>query len=154
MLLLDAMKPKASESFTQTSGPSSQKPSQPRDKAIRRTANADDSDTEPESDGEPSRKIPTTSRSTSPPSAGVNSGHAPGRIIGSTYPLADFQKNLARGDLVSKAVEDLGWVIREIIGRPFGMGRSEELITCIKALRDTALKVAGWPHRVGNFASL
>ncbi|KAF9014914.1 SPOC like C-terminal domain-containing protein [Cyathus striatus] len=81
--------------------------------------------------------LPTPARSVSP---GIDPGRAPGRIIGSTYPLKDFQKNIAQGDVVSKAVEDLGEVIKEVIMRPFASRRSEEILECMKVLRDTCLK--------------
>lgn len=84
--------------------------------------------------------LPTPTRSLSPQ---VDPGRAPGRIIGSTYPLADFKKNIAQGDVVTKAVEDLGMVITEIVMRPFSARRSEELLECMKVLRDTCLKVGG-----------
>jgi ATP-dependent DNA helicase 2 subunit 2 len=85
--------------------------------------------------------LPTPARSISPE---INPGRAPGRIIGSTYPLADFKKNLAHGDVVTKAVEDLGVVITEIVMRPFSSRRSAELLECMTALRDTSLKVRGF----------
>lgn len=85
--------------------------------------------------------LPTPARSISPV---IDPGRAPGRIIGSTYPLADFKKNLVQGDVVTKAVEDLGVVITEIVMRPFSSRRSEELLECMTALRDTSLKVRGF----------
>lgn len=85
--------------------------------------------------------LPTPARSASPQ---IDLGRAPGRIIGTTYPLADFKKNIGRGDVVSKAVEDLGWVVTEIIMRPFSSRRSNELIECMKALRHTCLTVSFW----------
>ncbi|KAF9457458.1 SPOC like C-terminal domain-containing protein [Collybia nuda] len=115
------------------------------------TINPDDSETEEEDeeemlldkpmvpplDARNSHPLPTPARSLSPQ---VDPGRAPGRIIGSTYPLADFKKNLAQGDLVTKAVEDLGAVITEIVMRPFSSRRSKELLDCMAALRDTCLK--------------
>jgi ATP-dependent DNA helicase 2 subunit 2 len=87
----------------------------------------------------PSRpNLPTPDRSPSPE---VEAGRAHGRIIGSTYPLKDFMNNLKRGDLVSKAVEDMAVVIREIVMKPFATKRQEELIKCLKSMRDTCLKV-------------
>jgi ATP-dependent DNA helicase 2 subunit 2 len=82
--------------------------------------------------------LPTPARSISPE---INPGRAPGRIIGTTYPLIDFKKNLAQGDVVTKAVEDLGAVITEIVMKPFSSRRSAELLECMTALRDTSLKV-------------
>jgi ATP-dependent DNA helicase 2 subunit 2 len=84
--------------------------------------------------------LPTPARSLSP-SIPIDPGRAPGRIIGSTYPLADFQKNIAQGDLVSKAVEDLGAVVIEIVMKPFSSRRTGELMECMKVLRDVSLKV-------------
>jgi len=82
--------------------------------------------------------LPTPARSLSP---AIDPGRAPGRIIGSTYPLADFKKNIAQGDLVSKAVEDLGVVVTEIAVKPFSSRRTSELIECMKELRDVSVKV-------------
>lgn len=114
--------------------------------------NANDSDTEGEDEEEellldkrtpgeePKRNnqpLPTPARSLSPQ---PDPGRAPGRIIGTTYPLADFKKNIAQGDVVSKAVEDLGVVIAEIVIRPFASRRKDELLECMQALRDTCLE--------------
>lgn len=85
--------------------------------------------------------LPTPARSLSPD---INPGRAPGRIIGSTFPLTDFKKNIAQGDVVTKAVEDLGFVITEIVIRPFSSRRSAELLECMTALRDTSLKVCNF----------
>jgi ATP-dependent DNA helicase 2 subunit 2 len=82
--------------------------------------------------------LPTPDHSPSPP---IDPGQAPGRIIGSTYPLADFQKNIAQGDLVSKAVEDFGFVLTEIAMKPFASRRHGELLECMAVLRDVSLKV-------------
>jgi len=71
----------------------------------------------------------------------IDPGRATGRIIGNTYPLADFQKNMAQGDVVSKAVEDLGVVITEIVMRPFSSRRTGEMLGCMKVFREVALKV-------------
>jgi ATP-dependent DNA helicase 2 subunit 2 len=82
--------------------------------------------------------LPTPARSMSPH---IDPGRALGRIIGSTYPLADFQKNMAQGDVVSKAVEDLSVVITEIVMKPFTSRRTGELLECMKELREVCLKV-------------
>lgn len=82
--------------------------------------------------------LPTPARSVSPQ---VDPGRAPGRIIGSTYPLKDFKKNIAQGDVITKATEDLCEVILEIVLRPFASRRKEEMVECMKVLRDTCLKV-------------
>jgi ATP-dependent DNA helicase 2 subunit 2 len=84
--------------------------------------------------------LPTPARSMSPE---FHPGREPGRIIGSTFPLTDFKKNLAQGDVVTKAVEDLGVVITEIVMRPFSSRRTAELLECMVAMRDTSLKVCG-----------
>lgn len=67
---------------------------------------------------------------------------APGRIIGETYPLDDFRKNIATGDIVSKAVEDFGWVIKEIVMKPFASRRYKEVMECLKVLRSVCLEVS------------
>ncbi|KAK0208010.1 SPOC domain-like protein [Desarmillaria ectypa] len=85
---------------------------------------------------EGSNPLPTPARSVSPQ---VDPGREPGRIVGTTYPLKDFQKNLAAKDLVTKAVEDLAFVITEIVMRPFSSRRTDEMIECMKAMRDTCL---------------
>jgi ATP-dependent DNA helicase 2 subunit 2 len=117
-------------------------------------ANANDSATEDEEeplllDAVPTRStnagskhsskphLPSPTRSASPP---VDAGRAPGRIIGAAYPLRDFKKNIARGDLVTKAVEDLGAVIVEVVTKPFASRRHVEMLECMAAMRDTALQ--------------
>jgi ATP-dependent DNA helicase 2 subunit 2 len=75
------------------------------------------------------------------PDIKVDRGRAPGRIIGSTYPLEDFKINTARGNLVTKAVEDLAWVIQDIVTKPFASRRHKEMIECLQVLRATSLKV-------------
>ncbi len=114
------------------------------------TSNEDDSATEESEEEEdllakvPSKKggnpLPTPARSTSPQ---VDPGREHGRIVGTTYPLKDFQKNLAAKDLVTKAVEDLAFVITEIVMRPFSSRRTDELTECMKVMRDTCLNVSG-----------
>ncbi|KAG0703074.1 SPOC like C-terminal domain-containing protein [Suillus ampliporus] len=102
------------------------------------------SETEEESDQEPLllekrpfNALPTPERSMSPD---VDPGRAPGRIIGSTYPLRDFKTNLAQGDVVTKAVEDMGAVIKEVVLKPFASRRHKEMIDSMIAMRDTCLK--------------
>jgi len=125
-------------------------PSSPTKTKTKPLANPDDSETEDEEEEEgmlldvkkpASVPLPTPARSISPE---IDPGRAPGRIIGSTYPLADFKKNLAQGDVVTKAVEDLGAVITEIVMRPFSSRRSAELLDCMMALRNTSVKVCGF----------
>jgi ATP-dependent DNA helicase 2 subunit 2 len=123
-------------------------------KALARNAN--DSDTEEDENDEellldlskpsstpvPSgseQRLPTPARSPSP--ANVDPGRAPGRIIGNTYPLKDFEKNIAQGDVVTKAVQDLVDVIIEVVLKPFATRRHGEMIECMKVLRKTCLEV-------------
>ncbi|KAF8807166.1 SPOC domain-like protein [Phlegmacium glaucopus] len=114
-------------------------------------ANAEDSETEDDDEdlllnkkpGTPllqprdAAPLPTPARSLSPQ---VDPGRAPNRIIGTTYPLKDFKKNIAQGDVVTKAVEDLSAVITEIVMRPFASRRKTELLECMTMLRKTALE--------------
>ena len=64
----------------------------------------------------------------------------PGRIIGLAKPLADFKDNISQGDVVSKAVEDLGWVVKEVVLRPFAGRRHAEMIECLTELREVCLQ--------------
>ncbi|ETW87659.1 hypothetical protein HETIRDRAFT_41157 [Heterobasidion irregulare TC 32-1] len=66
-------------------------------------------------------------------------GREPGRIVGTLTPLRDFRRNLARGDVVSKAVEDMGWAVREVVLRPFAARRRAEVLECMAALREACL---------------
>lgn len=109
-----------------------------------RKAEPDSSETEPESDNE-ELLLNRGKLSTLPtPAPELESevepepGRAPGKIVGTTYPLADFKRNIARGDVVTKAVEDLGVVIKEIVLRPFASRRTGELLECMKELRKVA----------------
>jgi ATP-dependent DNA helicase 2 subunit 2 len=86
----------------------------------------EESDTEPEEDG-PGRE-PS-------PELELNSGTAEGRIVGTTLPLNDFKRNVKDGDLVSKAVEDLFYVIQEILLKPFASRRHSEMLDCLRELR-------------------
>ncbi|KAF5382804.1 hypothetical protein D9757_007263 [Collybiopsis confluens] len=115
----------------------------------------EDSDTEMLLDKvEPPRKpnvLPTPARSLSPSSnrndnddddnaMDVDPQRDFGRLIGRSYPLNDFKDNLKRGDLVSKAVEDMCVVIKEIVLAPFASRRSKEMLECMTELRDVCLK--------------
>jgi len=88
--------------------------------------------------------------SSCPPSPYIDPGRAPGRVIGTTYPLEDFEKYLSQGKIVSKAVSDLFEVIIEILMKPFASRRHEEMIECMKALRDICLKVSLDNHPQGG----
>lgn len=150
MLLLDAKGPLRVSQSQSALGAS------PASKAKAKAAETDGSATEDDSDGEagntkPSgaadapragkreqNPLPTPARSISPE---IDPARAPGRIIGATHPLDDFRVNIARGDMVSKAVEDLGVVITEIVMRPFASRRQAELVECLETMRNTCLKV-------------
>jgi hypothetical protein len=105
----------------------------------------DDSETEPESDiddvwlpsSKKGAKLPTPS-----PEPGIitDPQRTPGRIIGMAAPLADFKNNISQGDVVSKAVEDLGWVVKEVVLRPFAGRRHAEMIECLNELREVCLQ--------------
>lgn len=129
---------------------------------------SDDSETEPEDDMEllldrkPPSALPkpedggggggglaTPARSPTP-----DAGRAPGRIIGSAYPLDDFRANIASGDLVSKAVEDLAFVIRNVVVEPFAAKRAGEMVECARALRRVCLEedeIEAWNEYVPRF---
>ena len=108
----------------------------------------DDSETESESDGEllleskPKPSAPGLPTPTASPEPEPDVQRAPGRIIGNAYPLRDFRQNLKQGDVVTKAVEDLGVVVREIVGRPFASRRKDEMVECLEELREACLKVS------------
>ena len=119
--------------------------------AAKGKAPAEESQTEDEDEEElllnkkkstpPSKKrvpLPTPARSVSPQ---VDPGRAPGRIVGNTYPLRDFQKNISQGDVVTKAVEDLAAVITEVVMQPFASRRTQEMLECMEVLRATCLEV-------------
>lgn len=159
-LLLDkvaAKKRKVSETQAQSQYPtqatisarSQRKP--PPKKAVDDSETETESETEPESDqelllnkkGAPrGAKLPTPSRTQSAsPSPQPEHSRAPGRIIGAAYPLEDFRKNIANGDLVTKAVEDLAFVIKDTVLKPFASRRTEEMLQCMKELRKVASEV-------------
>ncbi|KAG6333279.1 hypothetical protein ID866_5813 [Astraeus odoratus] len=90
----------------------------------------------------PSKRVegPSLPTPTASPQPELDPQRAPGRIIGNTFPLKDFRKNLERGDIVTKAVEDMGVIVREIVGRPFAGRRKDEMLECLKVLRVTCLR--------------
>ncbi|KAJ8520350.1 hypothetical protein ONZ45_g2822 [Pleurotus djamor] len=166
MLLLDAKQPPTnSKSQMRATVTPSQSPSRPRVKVespqgdVKGKGKAsvppdseteDDSDeellldkvkpkTEPKPHSPPPRNhpLPTPARSISPE---PNPERAEGRIIGAAFPLKDFKQSLKDGESVEKAVEDLGIVIDEIVGRPFAMRRKAELLECMETMRETCLK--------------
>lgn len=87
----------------------------------------------PESSRSLRKNLPT-------PSPEAENRPGPGRIVGTTTPLKDFRKNISRGDMVSKAVEDLGWAVREIVMKPFAKRRFGEMMECLAELREVCLQ--------------
>ncbi|KAJ7451138.1 SPOC domain-like protein [Mycena latifolia] len=149
LLLLDAKPPARTQSSSQSQ---IKVTASPAGKGKEKAANPDDSETEDDDEDllaakpKPStpapkknghNSLPTPARSLSPE---IDPARAPGRIIGATRPLDDFKANIARGDVVSKAVEDLAVVITELVLRPFTNRRTAELMECLETLRDTCLK--------------
>lgn len=114
-----------------------------------KTKPAEDSETEDESENEAEG---ANGGAASPPLSQPTSGHhddddqdasqGSRRIIGLSNPLADFKKNIKKGDIVSKAVEDLAWAIKEILLKPFASRRHGELRNCMQDLRTTCLNVS------------
>lgn len=88
--------------------------------------------------------LPTPARSLSPQQSmpQMDPERAPGRIIGNAFPLRDFRENIAEGDVVSKAVEDLTFVILDVVKKPFARRRHVEMIDCMKELRTVCLKAS------------
>ncbi|KAF8845541.1 ku80-like protein [Paxillus ammoniavirescens] len=116
-------------------------------RAGKKKAPTSDSETEPESEEEllleakPKRSAePGLPTPTASPEPEPDPQRAPGRIIGNAFPLKDFRQNLRQGDVVTKAVEDLGVVVREIVGRPFGSRRKNEMLECLESLREVCLR--------------
>ena len=56
-------------------------------------------------------------------------------------PLKDFKEGIKKGEAVSQAVRDLGLVIMEIVTKPFSSRRHEEMLACLKEMREVALQV-------------
>ena len=155
MLLLDQKGPSQSQRPTQSQ---SQQRSPGRSQAQKKKAENDDdsSATEPEDEEEDllldaaPRKdrappLPTPARSLSPDGGAIeiDRRRAPGRIVGASFPLEDFRANIARGDVVTKAVEDLAFVIKDVVAKPFASRRFDEMLECMHELRKVALQVGG-----------
>ncbi|KAI0089844.1 SPOC like C-terminal domain-containing protein [Irpex rosettiformis] len=134
--------------------PKSQQKSQ-RSQKKRRSgddSSATESETEPESDREDllslnpkPQKTPSMGkdgRLPTPPSRSLSPAQGddrlPGRIVGLEFPLEDFRTNIASGDLVTKAVEDLAFVIKKIVLEPLSGRRHKEMLQCLKELRKVA----------------
>jgi ATP-dependent DNA helicase 2 subunit 2 len=129
-------------------------PSKNQKKQKKRSASHSGSDTELEDNVQMDvNEQPATSASSVPASTTayeslamiVGEGATDKRIIGNVHPLFDFQQNIARGDVVTKAVADLGKVIQEMITDSFSSQRFDEAIDCMKAMRETSLKVS-WSY--------
>ncbi|RDX51486.1 SPOC domain-like protein [Lentinus brumalis] len=157
MLLLDQKQPGPSQSQRLTQSMSfaqTEQHSPGRSKTEKKKAAQDSdsgSETEPEDDEDlllnaaPKRErappLPTPARSMSPErDPAVDRMRAPGRIVGASFPLEDFQKNISRGDVVTKAVEDLAFVIKDVISKPFSSRRFDEMLACMHELRKVALQ--------------
>ena len=95
--------------------------------------------TAPDPDSPDTSALPATPDRSASPDLEIDEREE-GRIIGFSYPLDDWRRNLAGGDVVSKAVDDMGYVIREIINRPFAERRHEEMIECMREMRETCLR--------------
>ncbi|EIW86315.1 SPOC domain-like protein [Coniophora puteana RWD-64-598 SS2] len=139
MLLLDLKgpKPSASESQTTSQEPYTNQVSEDADAGSETESEDEELLLDQPKSGAKANPPPTPARLAS---TDVDPGRERGRIIGTTYPLQDFKKNIAQGDLVTKAVEDMAYVIKEIVLRPFASRRHKELISCLTALRETCLK--------------
>lgn len=144
ILLLDRIAPSNHSQPEASSSRSQPQPSAPAAKRPISGKGDDDSETEPESDvdvwapsSKKDAKLPTPSPE---PSIVTDPQRAPGRIIGLAAPLADFKDNISQGDVVSKAVEDLGWVVKEVVLRPFATRRHSEMVECLKELRGVCLQ--------------
>jgi len=74
---------------------------------------------------------------------------APGRIIGMAAPLPDF-KNTLEGDVVSKAMEDLGWVLKRNCIASIHRGAARECLTSTE-LREVCRRTK-LMHRTGTCA--
>ncbi|KAI0307520.1 SPOC domain-like protein [Multifurca ochricompacta] len=148
-ILLDRVAPSILEnrSYSRTEASYSQMQPQMNPMPVKPTIprlTEDDSETESESDDDawpPSSskgaKLPTPSPE---PGMFADPQRAPGRIIGMATPLADFKHNISQGDVISKAVEDLGWVVKEVVLRPFAERRHMEMIECLHELREVCLQ--------------
>ncbi|KAF9560191.1 SPOC domain-like protein [Agrocybe pediades] len=92
----------------------------------------------------PGGPLPTPARSVSP---GESDGPSVRRIISNAHPLRDFEKNIAEGDVVTKAVEDLSAIILEVVGGSSASRRAVEMLECMAVLRRTCLEedeIAAW----------
>ncbi|KAG5221318.1 SNF2-family ATP dependent chromatin remodeling factor snf [Salix suchowensis] len=143
MLLLDKKPTTKTQGATQSPTRTRSAQSSPKGKA--KATNPPESETEDdESDSEMLLDRATPSKAEPPASKKPPSNHPlptpADRFLPILVGLQDFRQNLKSGDLVTKAVEDLGDVIMEIVVKPFAMRRKAELLECMEALRETCLK--------------
>lgn len=155
MLLLDR-KPSTSKQLSQL-------PSDSLVQVVQKPTSGDDSATEDEDDmllldkvksDRPAREnqpLPTPARSLSPSNnddtMDVDPQRDPHRLIGRTYPLADFKSNLKQKDAVSQSVEDMCVIIEEVVLAPFAGRRTKEMLECLRELRQCCLtedEVEAW----------
>lgn len=155
-LLLEKLpnkKRKVSGSQSQTQYPTTSPKSQRNAVKKSMSVSESDSETEPESDQDLlldkkdekkdiSEVEPPPSPTSQEAPSSLDSDRLPGRIIGMAYPLEDFKTNIASGDLVTKAVEDLAFVIKTIVMKPYSSRRTPEMLQCMQELRKVATEVS------------
>ncbi|KAI0344219.1 SPOC domain-like protein [Trametopsis cervina] len=140
-----------SQSQTQYSTPQATTSPKSQRNAVKKSMSVSESDseTEPESDQDLlldkkdekkdiSEVEPPPSPTSQAAPSSLDSDRLPGRIIGMAYPLEDFKTNIASGDLVTKAVEDLAFVIKTIVMKPYSSRRTPEMLQCMQELRKVA----------------
>lgn len=147
MLLLDlAPVPSRRPDQSHTQSPQASSPEKRRQPDKESGSDTEDEDvdlllgaaTAPGPDSPDASALPTPGRSASP-DLEIDEREE-GRIIGFSYPSEDWRKNIVGGDVVSKAVEDMGYAIREIVKRPFAERRYGEMIECMGEMRETCLR--------------
>ncbi|CDO74809.1 hypothetical protein BN946_scf185001.g57 [Trametes cinnabarina] len=136
MLLLDRQAHRAGTSQTQGATQSriyaqSQKTSPSRTQQKRAGNHSDSSETEPEQDIEDDEELLLNR----PAPGGSRRGRRcrPGALV-------DFIKNIERGDVVTKAVEDLAFVIKDVVTKQSSSRRLDEMIECMHELRKVCLE--------------
>ena len=63
------------------------------------------------------------------------------RFFGESNPFRDLSVSSLRVHTVQQAVEDLAFVIKDVVVRPFATRRTEEMLECMRELRKVALEV-------------
>ncbi|KIY64504.1 SPOC domain-like protein, partial [Cylindrobasidium torrendii FP15055 ss-10] len=152
-ILLDKVGPAKAQSQIHVSSVASSSSKQPVERHDSETEDEDEDDellldqvkkvsTPPPSKSKGKAPLPTPARSPSPADVSdveVDRGVETGRIVGSAYPLRDFNKNLEAKDLVTKAVEDLAYVVIDVVMKPFASKRHAEMIECMYRMREVCL---------------